>query len=302
VSAARAQHFAAGVRGEPCDVASNCPLLPLRARVVCRRGQYGNAFLNSIAPVASRVQYQVIPGNHEAADDFASYRARFWMHGGTDSIYHSFSLGNVHVAMISSEVYFYVGAHSMAMLPEQFAWLEKDLASVDRSVHPWTVLMLHRPFYCDKNDDNDDCHHATSLVRDGILGKYAMEPLLMKYGVDIVVGAHEHAYSRTYPMYSFNSSIKGVTNETDGTTVYANPRMPVHIISGAAGCPENQDPWQPAQAAWDAARFNVYGYGYMSFPNASTATWSFVNDTTGTIVDSVVFKQDSHGPFPMPSL
>ena len=42
--------------------------------------------------------------------------------------------------MMSSEDDFLPGS-------EQRTWLEQDLLSVDRSVTPWLMLMLHRPIY-----------------------------------------------------------------------------------------------------------------------------------------------------------
>ena len=33
-------------------------------------------------------------------------------------------------------------------LPEQWAWLNADLAAVDRTKTPWLAMMGHRPMYC----------------------------------------------------------------------------------------------------------------------------------------------------------
>ena len=40
-------------------------------------GRNGDEFLESIAPIASRVPYMVAPGNHEEHDNFTHYRHRF---------------------------------------------------------------------------------------------------------------------------------------------------------------------------------------------------------------------------------
>jgi hypothetical protein len=32
--------------------------------------------------------------------------------------------------------------------------------------------------------------------------------------------------------------------------VYSQPTKPIHLINGAAGCPEDLDPWQPDQPEW----------------------------------------------------
>jgi hypothetical protein len=64
------------------------------------------------------------------------------------SCFHSFNAGLVHVVMFSSEAFFNVGEFSLLMLPEQFAWVEKDLQAVNRSETPWIITMAHQPMYC----------------------------------------------------------------------------------------------------------------------------------------------------------
>ena len=41
---------------------------------------------------------------------------------------------------------------SCGQVVRQYAWLERDLAGVDRARTPWVVLYGHRPMYC-TNDD-----------------------------------------------------------------------------------------------------------------------------------------------------
>jgi hypothetical protein len=95
------------------------------------------------------------------------------------------------------------------MAPDQFAWLEADLAQAqaNRAERPWILTMAHRPMYCGPNDDDDDCHSVNSIMRTGILGELALEPLLAKYGVDLHVAAHEHSYSRTWPIYNYTYDV-----------------------------------------------------------------------------------------------
>ena len=75
---------------------------------------------------------------------------------GGNGTFHSVNVGLIHAIMVSSEVYFSAQPHSLGLLLQQKAWLEADLAAVDRSVTPWVILGLHQPFYCSPNDDQDD--------------------------------------------------------------------------------------------------------------------------------------------------
>lgn len=166
------------------------------------------------------------------------------------------------------QAYFYFGEHGLDLVPEQYAWLEADLAAVDRSVTPWIIAMSHRPMYCSPStcmrararaaqllsqarrsawcrtftcacaractsadDDADDCHSKVSILRDGLFGHYGMEELLYKYGVEVFFGAHEHSYERNYPVYNFmwNSNVTG-------PQAYVNFDRPIHILSGAGMC------------------------------------------------------------------
>lgn len=65
--------------------------------------------------------------------------------------------------------------------------------------------------------------HSSSYLRNSICAE-----LFYRYGVDVVIEAHEHSYERLWPVY----------NETVTQRDYNNPLAPVHIISGAAGCNE----------------------------------------------------------------
>jgi hypothetical protein len=99
---------------------------------------------------------------------------------GGNGTFHSFNVGLIHVALVSSEVYFSLQPHSAGLAVEQAVWLEADLKAVDRAATPFVVLGLHQPFYCSANDDQDDCHQIASLVRIGL------EKIIYEGGVDVV--------------------------------------------------------------------------------------------------------------------
>lgn len=262
-------------------------------------GGNGDAFVVAAQSYAAYVPEHVTVGNHEAEmegnADFVQYIGRFNMMPGnatSDSMYHSFNAGLTHVVMLSSEVYFYLSTHGLDLMPTQYAWLEDDLAGVNRSVTPWLLTMGHRPMYCSPDDDEDDCHQLLSVVRDGIAGYYGLEPLIYKYGVDIHIGGHEHNYEFNRPVYQFMWN-QSLTPEQ----ALIDYDRPIHILSGAAGCPENQDAWQTAGNPFSLVRLNVYGYGRLHVLNATTAVWEFLDVTNNTIVDTRTIVQHNHGPY-----
>ncbi|XP_040364859.1 probable inactive purple acid phosphatase 27 [Rosa chinensis] len=57
-----------------------------------------------------------------------------------DKPWYSIEQGSVHITMISTE-------HDWTKNSEQYQWMKKDMASVDRSKTPWLIFMGHRPMY-----------------------------------------------------------------------------------------------------------------------------------------------------------
>ncbi|KAI8432459.1 hypothetical protein MSG28_004851 [Choristoneura fumiferana] len=201
-------------------------------------GRRGDQFMRQIQPIAALVPYMTCPGNHEAFHNFSNYKARFSMPGTTEGMFYSFDLGPVHFVSISTEYYYFYKKYGTDPLYNQFHWLEKELAKADknRAEHPWIVLMGHRPMYCSNKDDVEDC--SDELTRVGVprIG-LGLETMLKQYAVDLVIWAHEHSYERSWPL--FNSTVYNGTKEEP----YRNPRAPVHIITGSAGCQEDHDPF-----------------------------------------------------------
>lgn len=63
---------------------------------------------------------------------------------------------------------------------EQYKWLERDLATVDRCATPWLVAVWHPPWY-----STYKAHY-----REAECMRVAMEDLLYSYSVDIVFSGH----------------------------------------------------------------------------------------------------------------
>lgn len=63
----------------------------------------------------------------------------------------------------------------------QKKWLEEQLA---QSTAKWKILLTHHPLYSIRGNNNN------------IIQKWIFNPLAEKYGVDLVLQGHEHAYAR----------------------------------------------------------------------------------------------------------
>lgn len=82
--------------------------------------------------------------------------------------------------IINSYAVDFVFSPNLVMAAEQYKWLERDLASVDRSITPWLVATWHPPWY-----STYEAHY-----REAECMRVEMEDLLYSYGVDIVFNGH----------------------------------------------------------------------------------------------------------------
>lgn len=257
-------------------------------------GVRGDIFMEQIEPIASMLPYMTCPGNHEWHYNFSNYKARFNMPGDDRNMFFSFDIGPVHFVSISTEFYYFLN-YGLKQVIAQYEWLKKDLASVNRSVHPWIVLFGHRPMYC-TNDDRDDCTRFETRTRTGLplIQWWGLEDLLMEYGVDLAVWAHEHSYERLLPTYN-----RTVVPSADSNHPYTNPLAPIHITTGSAGCREKHDGFSPKPPAWSAFRSTDYGYTRLLVSNATHVQVQQVSaEKNGEVIDEIWIVQKKHQPFP----
>jgi predicted phosphodiesterase len=77
----------------------------------------------------------------------------------------------------------------------QLDWLEKELAA---SGSDWKVVFFHHPLYSSGGTHGSDEELRAQL-----------EPLFLKYGVDVVLSGHEHFYERIKPQKGIQYFIVG---------------------------------------------------------------------------------------------
>ena len=194
---------------------------------------------------------------------------------------------------------------------EMMAWLEADLAAVDRSKTPWVVGYGHTAWYMQ-----------------GYANWSAIDDIANRHGMDLWFGAHVHSYQRFFPLrnapctnwstppsqpaavdfgcaetHEYDDFSKGIGNNT-----YRNPKWMVSIVGGNPGNDEltNQYPnegmgnqgWTSScgKAVQDASISNPmamchgnYGYGKLQAVNKTHLhwTWSYTGFGTPQCPDNV---------------
>jgi predicted phosphodiesterase len=128
------------------------------------------------------VQFYAALGNH---DDTNERFYKFFNMNGQQ--YYSFKKGNVQFFVLDSNY----------MDPKQLAWLEKELGG---SKTDWKICYFHHPLY------SSGAFHGSSTELRAVL-----EPLFVKYGVQVVFAGHEHMYERVKPQ-------KGIYHFTEGAS------------------------------------------------------------------------------------
>lgn len=123
------------------------------------------------------------------------------------SYHYSLSYHLFQFIMVNSYENYTYGRHLFSCVPhaamlgsEQYLWLEQELSAAvaNRHLRPWIVLGFHSPIYSSSSGHSGG---------DKDFGA-AIEPLLVKYGVDLCFTGHDHGYERSYPVfeYQFDSS------------------------------------------------------------------------------------------------
>ena len=155
-----------------------------------------NYYYGNIAENLRRMPIQGCMGNHEGGGGtFTKYypypyvAARYW----------SFDYGPVHISIVDQYTNYSPGS-------AQYNWLVNDLSS---STKLWKIIVLHQPGWS-----------AGSHGNDGNVQNY-IQPLCLQYGVQMVVGGHNHYYAR--------ADVDGVQHITSG-----GGGAPLYGISGGA--------------------------------------------------------------------
>jgi hypothetical protein len=211
-----------------------------------------DTFGGMIEPLAAHIPILTTGGNHEIqSDNWQSYAARYptpYAASGSKSFcYWGKEVGVMHVIALCS----YAGWNTTQA---QYQWLERYLDTrVNRTKTPWLVAMMHVPMY----------NSNTGHWMEGELFRLSFEPLLHKYGVDLVLSGHVHAYERTLPVYN---------NALD-------PCGAVYMNIGDGGNYEGSYvPWRNLTAdktEWSAFRESSFGVAELTFLSPTVANYSW---------------------------
>jgi hypothetical protein len=174
-------------------IAAARTLFPFEFVLMCGDNMYGSQqpadFITKFqrpyaALLTAGVPFHAALGNHDDPEN--RHYAPFNMGGQR---FYSFVKKNVRVIVLDSN----------EMDRPQLAWFEQTLKT---SPDEWKIVVFHHPLY------SDGGRHGSNVELRVIL-----EPLLVKYGVDVVFSGHEHFYERIKPQKGITYFIEGSSGQ-----------------------------------------------------------------------------------------
>lgn len=197
--------------------------------------------------LARSVPFMPALGNHDMyRDDLRPYFGHFQHLEGRP--YYTYVNKNAQFYSLDSDQDMRVGS-------AQYRWLEKELAT---SASKWKVVYLHYPLY------GRDINAYTEL-------REALQPLLARYGVQLLIAGHEHNYQRSVP-------IQGVT----------------HILTGGGGQQVYPFTQPQSKSPWTARRADAFHHLEVSVGDDTMVVRAV--DEFGKRIDSVAIPAGSPAP------
>ena len=226
--------------------------------------QYFDPYKNMIA----KYPFYVALGNHEYGKDYNKPEGKRFLkenyipfhtmpYTGLPSYYYYFDDGNARFFVLDTN-YFYGAkwAQPLGTNSKQYKWLERYLAKTDKK---WKFVVMHEPLY-------------STGARGGIEAQKAvLEPLLEKYGVDMVFQGHDHDYERTKPLKG------GVADDQEGI---------IYITLGGGGSPLY---FQRNNDDWSEKFLPVYHFAYLEVKESNLIMT--VYDKDAKVIDTLEIQK-----------
>ncbi len=167
-------------------------------------------------------------GNHDTTGSDEIYRlinvdlkgtGRNGSQSTTTGTYYSYDYGDAHFVALNI-------SKDAQIDNTQLEWLKNDLDAAQKADKKWKFVYFHRPLYtcAGEKTESKDSNLCSSL-----------ETVFNDYGVDVVIQAHVHMYSRTKPIDKNGNVATGWTTQTTGGYEYVvNPGAPIYTVTATA--------------------------------------------------------------------
>ena len=206
------------------------------------------------------VKFYAALGNH---DNVNQRLYKFFNMNGAQ--YYSFKKGNVRFFVLDSNY----------MDPKQLAWLEQELKG---SESDWKICYFHHPLY------NSGKNHGSATEL-----RLLLEPIFVKYGVQVVFSGHEHVYERVKPQ-------KGIQYFTEGASAKLMARALQETSFKAAGF-DTDNSFMLVEIAGDELYFQTISRTGATVDSGVVRRLAQAQSTVGGGTGTLAQPQQSTGAF-----
>ena len=223
-------------------------------------------------PISDKMK--IVIGNHDAfqytqnGSQPSPVRLKQYMsHFNLTHQYYSFDYRNVHFIAMSTETLF-------GNASKQYNFVKNDLQKVALNNNvKWIIVFYHKLAYSSPSNSTKSLPKLREIYH----------PLFEKYGVDLVLQAHNHNYQRTYPLKfnPINSSNPIVTDKN--TFNYNNPDGQIFATVGTGGA--NQLHEFTGKAPQTVVQFKAFGFLNLDITRNGTKLIGNFVDNNGSIRD-----------------
>ncbi|GAB2223667.1 hypothetical protein Droror1_Dr00004405 [Drosera rotundifolia] len=245
-------------------------------------------FTSQVEPITSTVPYMIGSGNHErdwpdsgsfyAGKDSggecgvpaqtmyyvpAENRAKFW---------YSTDYGMFHFCIADTE-------HDWREGTEQYSFIEKCLASVDRQKQPWLIFAAHRVL-----GYSSDYYYGLEGSFEEPMGRESLQKLWQKYKVDMAFYGHVHNYERTCPIYQ-NQCVNSETSHYSGVV-----NGTINVVVGGGG--SHLSKFSQVNTSWSLYKDYDYGFVKLTAFNHSSLLFEYKKSSDGKVYDSFTISRD----------
>ena len=207
-------------------------------------------------------------------DSDLSERNDYLKHSVLNDNYYSFDYQNIHFLAIATneEKDNEFGIFSDAI---QLDFIRTDLSgAADNPKTDWIIVFMHYPMYTSSPTNSEDMDLRNTL-----------QPMFDRYGVNLVINGHAHAYERTNPMM-FNNII---TDDAD--CLYEYPDGQIYLTVGTGGHShlkfKQKQPWSVIQ------NHNDYGFMNIKVVNDGKTLYGEFTSNTGKVMDTFQINLNS---------
>jgi hypothetical protein len=179
-----------------------------------------DCWFHVVSPLDTDGRLRIAIGDNEM---FPAKFTEYMKHFNMDRPYYSFDYGNVHFLSMATAKNRVIPYNETS---EQYKFINDDLKSAheNKSIN-WIIVYSFRSFY-----SSNTTHPGLDELQD------MYHPLFDKYGVDVVLQAHNHNYQRTYPLnYNETRTFTPIITDKETEKYEYDMKGPIFVTLGTGG-------------------------------------------------------------------